>query len=64
MVDCSVWAGSELLLQVKEFNYFVLFMSEAKMECEMDRQIGAASAVMWELYRTIVLKREWLGTLL
>ena len=28
------------------------------MEREMDRQIGAASAVMRALYRTVVVKRE------
>jgi len=28
------------------------------MEREMDRRIGAASAVMWALYRSIVVKRE------
>lgn len=31
------------------------------MELEMDRQIGAASAVMWALYETVVLKREQLS---
>ncbi|KAK0144408.1 Ankyrin repeat and sterile alpha motif domain-containing protein 1B [Merluccius polli] len=59
MVDCSLRVGSELLPQVKEFKYLqILFMSEGKMECEMDRRIGAASAVMRALYRTVVVKRE------
>jgi len=34
----------------------VLFTSEGKKEREMDRWIGAASAVMRALYRSIVVK--------
>jgi len=59
MVDRSLRVGSELLPQVKEFKYLeVLFTSEDKMEQEMDRQIGAASAVMRALYQPVVVKRE------
>ncbi len=55
-VDCSLWVGSELLPQVKEFKYLrVLFMSESKMEREIDRRIYVPSAVMWALYRTVDL---------
>lgn len=44
------WLESELLPQAKEFKYFrVLFTSDGKMEHEMYRQIGAASAVMQAL---------------
>ncbi|KAK0140999.1 hypothetical protein N1851_021987 [Merluccius polli] len=58
-LDCSLRVGSVLLPQVKEFKYLgMLFMSEWKMEREMDRWIGAASAVMRALYRTVVVKRE------
>jgi len=58
-VECSLQVGSELLPQGKEFKYFgVLFTSEGKMEREIDRWIGAASAVMWALYRSIVVKRD------
>ena len=54
-VECSLRVGSELLPQVKEFQYLgVLFTSEGKMEHEMDRRISAASAVMWALYRNVV----------
>ncbi|KAK0135127.1 hypothetical protein N1851_029060 [Merluccius polli] len=54
-VECSLRVGSELLPQVKEFQYLgVLFTSEGKMEHEMDRRIGAASAVMWVLYQNVV----------
>jgi len=58
-VECSLRVGSELLPQAKEFKYlWVLYMSEGKMEREMDRHIGAASEVMRALYRCIVVKRE------
>lgn len=54
-----VWVGIELLPQVEEFKYLdVLFMSEGKMECEVNRRIAAASAVMKVLHWTIVVKRE------
>lgn len=37
---------------------WVLFTSMGTMEHDTDRQIGAVSAVMLELYRTVVMKRE------
>ncbi|KAI3366771.1 hypothetical protein L3Q82_009436, partial [Scortum barcoo] len=44
---CPLRVGGEVLPQMEEFKYLgVLFTSEGKMECEIDRQIGAASAVM------------------
>jgi len=47
------------LTQAKEFKYLrVLFTSEGKMEREMDRWIGAVSAVMRTLYLSVVVKRE------
>ncbi|KAI3370614.1 hypothetical protein L3Q82_007190 [Scortum barcoo] len=46
-------------LEVEEFKYLrVLFMSEGKMEHEIDRQIGAASTVMWLVYRTLVVVKK------
>ena len=36
----------------------VLFTSEGRMECEIDRRIGAAATVMRSLYRSFVVKRE------
>ena len=58
-VECSLRVGSELLPQAKEFKYLgVLFTSEGKMEREMDRRIGAASAVMRALYQSVVVKQE------
>ena len=45
--------------RVEEFNYLgVLFTSEGKMEQEIDKQIGAASAVMRTLRQSVVVKRE------
>ncbi|KAI3351207.1 hypothetical protein L3Q82_005760 [Scortum barcoo] len=52
--------GGEVLPQVEEFKYLgVLFTSEGKIEREIDRRIGAASAVMLRsVYRTVVVKKE------
>lgn len=58
-VDCSLRVGSESLPHVKEVKYLrVLFTSNGKIECEIVSWIGAASAVMLALYRTIVVKKE------
>ena len=58
-VACSLWVGGELLPQVEEFKYLgVLFKSEGRMEREINRRISAAAAVMWSLYRSVVVKRE------
>ncbi|KAI3373481.1 hypothetical protein L3Q82_021949 [Scortum barcoo] len=53
-VACPLQVGGEVLPQVEEFKYLgVLFTSEGKMEREIDRRIGAASAVMRSVYRTV-----------
>ncbi|KAI3377171.1 hypothetical protein L3Q82_009083 [Scortum barcoo] len=58
-VVCPLWVSGEVLPQVEEFKYLgVLFTSEGKMEREIDRRIGAASAVMRLVYRTVVVKKE------
>uniref|UniRef100_A0A8C6LRX0 Reverse transcriptase domain-containing protein n=1 Tax=Nothobranchius furzeri TaxID=105023 RepID=A0A8C6LRX0_NOTFU len=58
-VECLLRVRDEVLPQVEEFKYLgVLFMSEGKLEREIDRRIGAASAVMRALYRSVVVKRE------
>ncbi|KAK3534009.1 hypothetical protein QTP86_000516 [Hemibagrus guttatus] len=50
-VACILQVGGEFLPQVKEFKYLgVLFMSEERMDCEIDRRIGAAAAVMRSMY--------------
>ncbi|KAK3544200.1 hypothetical protein QTP86_008347 [Hemibagrus guttatus] len=51
--------GGEFLPQVEEFKYlWVLFMSEGRMDREIDRRIGAAAAVMRSMYRSVVVKKE------
>uniref|UniRef100_A0A8C6NNI1 Reverse transcriptase domain-containing protein n=1 Tax=Nothobranchius furzeri TaxID=105023 RepID=A0A8C6NNI1_NOTFU len=58
-VECLLRVRDEVLPQVEEFKYLgVLFTSEGKLECEINRQIGAASALMWVVYRSVVVKRE------
>ena len=58
-VACSLQVGGEILPQVEEFKYLgVLFTSEGRMEREIDRRIGAASAVMRSMYRSVVVKKE------
>ncbi|XP_056892948.1 PVR cell adhesion molecule related 2 like isoform X5 [Takifugu flavidus] len=58
-VECLLRVKEEILPQVEEFKYLgVLFTSEGRMEQEIDRQIGTASAVMRTLHRSVVVKRE------
>ncbi|TWW54739.1 hypothetical protein D4764_0188490 [Takifugu flavidus] len=58
-VECLLRVKEEILPQVEEFKYLgVLFTSEGRMEREIDRRIGAASAVMRTLHRSVVVKRE------
>ncbi|TWW56043.1 hypothetical protein D4764_08G0000300 [Takifugu flavidus] len=45
--------------KVEEFKYLgILFTSEGRMEREIDRRIGAASAVMRVLNQSVVVKKE------
>ncbi|KAI3361713.1 hypothetical protein L3Q82_001949 [Scortum barcoo] len=61
-VACPLRVSGEVLPQVEEFKYLgVLFTSEGKMEREIDRRIGAASAVMRSVYRTVVVKKKELS---
>ncbi len=56
-VACSLQVGEVFLPQVEEFKYLgVLFTRDGMMEREIDRRIGAASAVMWSMYRSVVVK--------
>ncbi|KAK3538499.1 hypothetical protein QTP86_006187 [Hemibagrus guttatus] len=58
-VACTLQVGGEVLPQVEEFKYLgVLFTSEARMDREIDRRIGAAAAVMRSMYRSVVVKKE------
>jgi len=59
-VDCTLQVGTECLPQAKEFKYLgVLFMSEGKMEREIDRLISATAAVKQALYRKAMLSIYW-----
>ncbi|KAK3544336.1 hypothetical protein QTP86_009109 [Hemibagrus guttatus] len=58
-VACTLQVGGEVLPQVEEFKYLgVSFMSEGRMDHEIDRRIGAAAAVMRSMYRSVVVKKE------
>lgn len=57
-VELPLWVGGELLPQVDEFKYLVLFTSEGRGQPEIDRQIGSAATVMQTLYMSVVVKRE------
>ncbi|TWW62404.1 hypothetical protein D4764_04G0010510 [Takifugu flavidus] len=58
-VECLLRVKEKILPQVEEFKYLgVLFTSEGRMEQEIDRRIGAASAVMQTLHQSVVVKRE------
>ncbi|XP_048857101.1 uncharacterized protein LOC125724452 [Brienomyrus brachyistius] len=58
-VECSLRVGDGVLPQVEEFKYLgILFTSGGTMEREIDRRIGAASAVMRALHRSVMVKRE------
>ncbi|KAK3519761.1 hypothetical protein QTP70_003904 [Hemibagrus guttatus] len=58
-VACPLQVGGEFLPQVEEFKYLrVLFTSEGRMECEIDRRISAAAAVMRSMYQSVVVKKE------
>ncbi len=51
--------GGKFLPQLEEFKYLgVLFTSDGRMECEIDRQIGAVAAAMRMMYRSVVVKKE------
>ncbi|TWW78261.1 hypothetical protein D4764_11G0003820 [Takifugu flavidus] len=54
-VECLLQVKEEILPQVEEY-LGVLFTSEGRMEQEIDRRIGAASAVMRTLHRSVVVK--------
>ncbi|TWW81710.1 hypothetical protein D4764_01G0015250 [Takifugu flavidus] len=58
-VECLLRVKEEILPQVEEFKYLgVLFTCEGRIEQEIDRRIGVASAVMRTLHRYVVVKRE------
>ncbi|XP_048870381.1 uncharacterized protein LOC125742436 [Brienomyrus brachyistius] len=58
-VDCPLQIRAEILPQVEEFKYLgVSFTSEGRRDRELDRRVGAASAVFQALHRFVVAKKE------
>jgi hypothetical protein len=58
-VECTLHVSGVQLQQVEKFKYLgVLFASDGSWDQEIDRRIGAAAAVMRQLYRGVVCKRE------
>ena len=58
-MECTLRVGEEVLPQAEELKYLgISFTSEGRVEREIDRRIGAASAVMRTLNRSVVVKRE------
>ena len=58
-VQCSFQTNGATLKQMEKFKYLgVILSSNGKQDRKLDRLIGKASAVMRQLYRLIVLKRD------
>ncbi|KAM9712507.1 uncharacterized protein ACNS7B_023039 [Menidia menidia] len=57
-VECLLRVGADVLPQVEEFKYLGVLFANGGREREIDRRIGAASAVMRALYRSVVMKRS------
>ena len=57
--QCVLQVNGATLKQVEKFKYFgVAFTSDGRQGKELDTWIGKASAVMWPLHYSVVMKRE------
>ena len=57
--QCSLQASGVALKQTEKFNYLgVSFSSDGRQNSELDTRIGKASAIMRQLHRSVILKRE------
>lgn len=57
-VDYPRWVGSQSLPKAEDFKYLgVLFTRDSRMDEDMDKWIGASSALMWMLLQSYVAKR-------
>ena len=57
--QCTLQSSGTVLRQVEKFKYLgVAFTSDGRQDKEIDARIGQASAVLRELQRSVVLKRE------
>ena len=58
-VQCSFQTNGVTLKQTEKFKYHrVTFSNDGRQNNELDTRIGKASAVMRQLYQSVVLKRE------
>ena len=58
-VQCSFQTNGVTVKQTEKFKYIgVTFSSDGRQDNELDTRIGKASAVMRQLYQSVVLKRE------
>ena len=56
---CAVNVNGTPLNQVEKFQYLgVEFSNDARLDCEIDRRVGSASAILRSLYRSVVTKKE------
>ena len=59
LVQCSLQTNRVTLKQTEKFKYLgVTFLSDGTQDNKLDTCIGKVSAVMCQLYRSVVLKRE------
>ena len=57
--QCAVSVNGTPLKQVERFKYLeVEFSNDARQDCEIDRRIGSASAILRSLYQSVVAKKE------
>jgi hypothetical protein len=57
--QCTATVNGVTLRQVENFRFLgFTFSSDGTLDAEIDRRIGAASAVMRQLYRGVISKRE------
>ena len=56
---CTVNVNGTPLNQVEKFKYFgVEFSNDVRQDCEIDRRMEAASAMLRSIYRSVVTKKE------
>ena len=59
LVQCSLQTNGVTVKKTEKFKYpGVTFSSDVRQDNELDTRIAKASAVMRQLYRSVVLKRE------
>ena len=57
--QCAVNVNGSPLNQVEKLKYLgIEFSNDARLDCEIDRRIGSASAILRSLYRSVVTKKE------